>query len=289
MTQARQFGAGSTVLITVTGPDRPGVSSVLFAALTRHGVDLLDVEQVVVRGHLTLGALVARAPRPEGLQEAVEQAIARHRHAGAHLGRGRRRPGGAAALHARRASCSAGRSRRGRSGWSRGRWPSSARTSTRSAASPTTRSPGWSCWSRRPTRRHPPGTLRTRLVEVARRGRRRHRRRAGRAGPAGQAADRLRRRLHARPGRGDRDARGPGRTPGPRPRCARSPRPRCAGSWTSPRRCAGASRVLAGLPASILDEVAAEPGADPGRPHHDPHAASGSGSAAGWSPAASAG
>ena len=53
-------GKGTTVLITVTGPDRPGVSSVLFAALTRHGVDLLDVEQVVVRGHLTLGALVAR-------------------------------------------------------------------------------------------------------------------------------------------------------------------------------------------------------------------------------------
>ena len=45
---------GRSVLITVTGPDRPGVSSVLFAALTRHGVDLLDVEQVVVRGHLTL-------------------------------------------------------------------------------------------------------------------------------------------------------------------------------------------------------------------------------------------
>ena len=50
---------GTTVLITVTGPDRPGVSSTLFAALTQHGVDLLDVEQVVVRGQLTLGALGA--------------------------------------------------------------------------------------------------------------------------------------------------------------------------------------------------------------------------------------
>jgi phosphoserine phosphatase len=63
-------------LITVTGPDRPGVSSVLFAALTRHGVDLLDVEQVVVRGRLTLGALVTAHHDPEGLQEAVEQAMA---------------------------------------------------------------------------------------------------------------------------------------------------------------------------------------------------------------------
>jgi phosphoserine phosphatase len=67
---------GTSVLITVTGPDRPGVSSVLFAALTRHGVDLLDVEQVVIRGQLTLGALVAAHHDPEGLQEAVEQAMA---------------------------------------------------------------------------------------------------------------------------------------------------------------------------------------------------------------------
>jgi len=69
-------GRGTSVLITVTGPDRPGVSSVLFAALTRHGVDLLDVEQVVIRGRLTLGALVTAHHDPEGLQEAVEQAMA---------------------------------------------------------------------------------------------------------------------------------------------------------------------------------------------------------------------
>jgi phosphoserine phosphatase len=66
---------GATVLITVTGPDRPGVSSVLFAALTRYGVDLLDVEQVVVQGRLTLGALVAVPGDPDDLREAVEQAM----------------------------------------------------------------------------------------------------------------------------------------------------------------------------------------------------------------------
>ena len=66
---------GSSVLITVTGPDRPGVSSVLFAVLTRHGVDLVDVEQVVIRGQLTLGALVVAHHDPEALQEAVEQAM----------------------------------------------------------------------------------------------------------------------------------------------------------------------------------------------------------------------
>jgi phosphoserine phosphatase len=72
----QQRGRGTSVLITVTGPDRPGVSSVLFAALTRHGVDLVDVEQVVIRGRLTLGALVIAQHDPEGLQEAVEQAMA---------------------------------------------------------------------------------------------------------------------------------------------------------------------------------------------------------------------
>ncbi|MCP2262400.1 phosphoserine phosphatase [Streptoalloteichus tenebrarius] len=66
----------TTVLITVTGPDKPGVTSVLFAALTRHGVEVLDVEQVVIRGRLVLGVLVAADHDPEGLQEAVEQAMA---------------------------------------------------------------------------------------------------------------------------------------------------------------------------------------------------------------------
>jgi phosphoserine phosphatase len=71
-TSGRRF----TVLLTVTGPDRPGVTSVLFTVLTRHGVELLDVEQVVIRGQLTLGALVATDHDPEGVQEAVEQAMA---------------------------------------------------------------------------------------------------------------------------------------------------------------------------------------------------------------------
>jgi phosphoserine phosphatase len=66
----------TAVLITVSGPDKPGVTSVLFTALSRHRVDVLDVEQVVIRGRLTLGVLVATERDPEGLQEAVEQAMA---------------------------------------------------------------------------------------------------------------------------------------------------------------------------------------------------------------------
>ncbi|MGB3443708.1 MAG: phosphoserine phosphatase SerB [Actinophytocola sp.] len=64
------------VLVTVTGPDKPGVSSVLFAVLSRHGVEILDVEQVTIRGQLVLGVLVGTDHDPEGLQETVEQAMA---------------------------------------------------------------------------------------------------------------------------------------------------------------------------------------------------------------------
>jgi phosphoserine phosphatase len=47
-----------SVLITVTGHDQPGVTSALFEVLSRHKVELLNVEQVVIRGRLTLGVLV---------------------------------------------------------------------------------------------------------------------------------------------------------------------------------------------------------------------------------------
>ncbi|BDB41325.1 MULTISPECIES: phosphoserine phosphatase SerB [Mycobacterium] len=50
-----------SVLITVTGIDQPGVTSALFEVLGRHGVELLNVEQVVIRGRLTLGVLVTCA------------------------------------------------------------------------------------------------------------------------------------------------------------------------------------------------------------------------------------
>ena len=51
-----------SVLITVTGVDQPGVTSALFEVLSRHNVDLLNVEQVVIRRRLTLGVLVSGHP-----------------------------------------------------------------------------------------------------------------------------------------------------------------------------------------------------------------------------------
>ncbi|MFW0792608.1 phosphoserine phosphatase SerB [Gordonia sp. CPCC 205515] len=65
----------TSVLITVTGPDKPGVTSALMGALAGQQVSLLDVEQVVIRGRLTLGVLVSVAGDPEKLQEVVEQAM----------------------------------------------------------------------------------------------------------------------------------------------------------------------------------------------------------------------
>jgi phosphoserine phosphatase len=65
----------TTVLITVTGPDKPGVTSALFATLAQHAVEVLDVEQVVIKGRLVLGVLVADEA-PERVQEAIGQAMA---------------------------------------------------------------------------------------------------------------------------------------------------------------------------------------------------------------------
>ncbi|WP_313676811.1 phosphoserine phosphatase SerB [Mycolicibacterium sp.] len=48
-----------SVLITVTGVDRPGVTSALFEVLARYPIDLLNVEQVVIRDRLVLGVLVS--------------------------------------------------------------------------------------------------------------------------------------------------------------------------------------------------------------------------------------
>ena len=67
-----------SVLITVTGVDQPGVTSALFEVLSRHKVELLNVEQVVIRGRLTLGVLVAGSPEDAGgpaLRAEVQNAI----------------------------------------------------------------------------------------------------------------------------------------------------------------------------------------------------------------------
>jgi phosphoserine phosphatase len=69
----------SSLLITVTGVDQPGITSALFEVLSRYHVELRNVEQVVIRGRLTLGVLVAvPAEVADGqLRTDVEEAIHR--------------------------------------------------------------------------------------------------------------------------------------------------------------------------------------------------------------------
>ena len=60
-----------TLLITLTGKDRPGVTSAIFEALARCGVTVLDVEQMLVRRRLVLGVLVTAPRDPKKLRKAV--------------------------------------------------------------------------------------------------------------------------------------------------------------------------------------------------------------------------
>jgi phosphoserine phosphatase len=48
----------TSVLVTLTGRDRPGVTASFFAALAAHDVDVRDVEQVVIRDRLILAVLL---------------------------------------------------------------------------------------------------------------------------------------------------------------------------------------------------------------------------------------
>ena len=63
--------APSTLLVTVSGDDRPGVTSALFDAIADVGAEVLDLEQVVVRGHLTLALLLSAGPNDERLRSVV--------------------------------------------------------------------------------------------------------------------------------------------------------------------------------------------------------------------------
>jgi phosphoserine phosphatase len=58
-------GPQTTLLVTLTGRDRPGVTSRLFTALAAHDLTVADVEQVVIRGRLVLGVLLAAAGSPD--------------------------------------------------------------------------------------------------------------------------------------------------------------------------------------------------------------------------------
>ena len=65
--------APKTLLVTLIGKDRPGVTSAVFAALAAAGVSVLDIEQIVLRRRLVLGILVT-APRDwKKLRDVIER------------------------------------------------------------------------------------------------------------------------------------------------------------------------------------------------------------------------
>ena len=51
----------STILVAVNGPDGPGISAGLMQVLADSGAEIYDVEQIVVRGRLTLNVLIGVA------------------------------------------------------------------------------------------------------------------------------------------------------------------------------------------------------------------------------------
>jgi phosphoserine phosphatase len=65
-----------TLLITLTGKDRPGVTSSVFATLSHAGVEVLDVEQILLRQRLILGVLVTVPRDWKRLKTAVEATAA---------------------------------------------------------------------------------------------------------------------------------------------------------------------------------------------------------------------
>lgn len=65
-----------TLLVTITGHDKPGVTSHLFTAIAGFEVDVLDVEQVVVRGRLILGVLITAPGDIAALEASLTEAAA---------------------------------------------------------------------------------------------------------------------------------------------------------------------------------------------------------------------
>ncbi len=64
----------TSVLATLTGRDRPGVTAAFFSALSAHDVDIRDVEQVVVRDRLLLAVLLELQGDPAALRASLTRA-----------------------------------------------------------------------------------------------------------------------------------------------------------------------------------------------------------------------
>ena len=63
-----------TLLITLTGRDRPGVTRAVFGRLAEAGVEVVDLEQIVLRRRLVLGVLVT-VPADDSSELALRDAV----------------------------------------------------------------------------------------------------------------------------------------------------------------------------------------------------------------------
>lgn len=61
----------STVLVSINGPDRPGIAAGLMSILADDDAEIYDVEQIVVRRRLTLNVLIGVAAERETVREVL--------------------------------------------------------------------------------------------------------------------------------------------------------------------------------------------------------------------------
>ena len=187
----------TSVLATVTGRDRPGVTASFFAALAAHDVDVRDVEQVVIRDRLILAVLVRPARRHSlaaqlgdpaagalGMECEVAVAERRRRRPAQRLGRTQPRDRARPPAAPRRA---------------RATWLSASPTPAATSRSVTQLSTEPVAALEMIVRTADPVSLRGDSGPGGRGHRRRHRRRAGGLAAPGQAARRPRRRFDADP------------------------------------------------------------------------------------------
>ncbi|MFJ9520712.1 phosphoserine phosphatase SerB [Kitasatospora sp. NPDC101801] len=73
----RSYDDERTLLVKVFGKDRPGITAGLFSTLGDFGVDVIDIEQMVTRGRITLCALVATPAGGHGAEGAMRATVHR--------------------------------------------------------------------------------------------------------------------------------------------------------------------------------------------------------------------
>ena len=66
----------TNAVITTTGPDKPGVSAAFFRVLGSYNVELVDVEQALFSGRISLSAFVDVEPnRLEDIEQGLRNTL----------------------------------------------------------------------------------------------------------------------------------------------------------------------------------------------------------------------